>query len=229
MTKGWVCTQPFKIVNRCGAADLRPNTHGRTNHCTSAPVTFNYRTSIGFSLSLTSRQFWGQGRWPESIKFIGPSVVLGHWSHSGRVDGSCVSGHADVLLACQMAQTRLVIAELLKVMAALLVLGVIGYFVFPRLVCVDTPKRQKLADCNTNALAFTITIHHSPPYQFVLGLEPSHTGPFASTGTVAAIQIDSEHITSCGRGWSGIRGAPGRASLFGGWSRPDFEWIQRRF
>jgi hypothetical protein len=99
-----------------------------------------------------------------------------------------------------------VIAKLIKVVAALLVLGVIGYFALPRLVCTDVPKRQKLADCNTNALAFTMTCDHSPPYQFVLGLGPSHTGPLAfrgeviiqqGTGTVARIQIGSEHVTSC--------------------------------
>jgi hypothetical protein len=99
-----------------------------------------------------------------------------------------------------------VIVKLIKVVAALLVLGAIGYFVLPRLVCMDVPKRQKLADCNTNALAFTMTCDHSPPYQFVLGLGPSHTGPVAfrgeviiqqSTGTVARIQIGSDHITSC--------------------------------
>jgi hypothetical protein len=99
-----------------------------------------------------------------------------------------------------------VIVKLIKVWAALLVLGVIGYLVLPCLVCTDVPKRQKLADCTTNALAFTMTCDHSPPYQFVLGLGPSHTGPFAfhgeiiiqqSTGTVARIQISSEHIKSC--------------------------------
>ena len=98
------------------------------------------------------------------------------------------------------------IAKLTKVAAGLLVLGVIGYSALPRLVCMDVPKRQKLADCNTNALAFTMTCDHSPPYQFVLGLGPSHTGPLAfrgeviiqqSTGTVARIQIGSDHITSC--------------------------------
>src|SRR5512140_600916 len=90
--------------------------------------------------------------------------------------------------------------------AALLALGVVGSFGLPRLVCMDVPKRQKLADCNTNALAFTMTCDHSPPYQFVLGLGPSHAGPLAfrgeviiqqSTGTVARIEIGSEHIISC--------------------------------
>jgi hypothetical protein len=99
-----------------------------------------------------------------------------------------------------------VISKLIKVVAALLVLGVIGYFVLPRLVCTDVPERQKLAECNTNALAFTMTCDHSPPYQFVLGLGQSHTGPIAfhgevlirqSTGTVATIQVGSDHITPC--------------------------------
>jgi hypothetical protein len=99
-----------------------------------------------------------------------------------------------------------VIAKLIKVVAALLVLGVIGYFALPRLVCTDAPKRQKLADCNTNALAFTMTCDHSPPHQLVLGLGPSLTGPISfhgevliqqSTGTVARIQVGSDHITPC--------------------------------
>jgi hypothetical protein len=99
-----------------------------------------------------------------------------------------------------------VIAKLIKVVAVLLVLGVIGYFALSHLVCTEIPKRQKLAECNTNALAFTMTCDHSPPYQLVLGLGPSHTGPIAfhgeviiqqSTGTVARIQVGSDHITPC--------------------------------
>ncbi len=97
-------------------------------------------------------------------------------------------------------------AKFLKVVAALLVLGVVGYFVLPHLVCMEMPQRQKLADCSTNAMAFTMTCDHSPPYEFVLGLGPSHTGPIVfhgeviiqqSTGTVASIQIASDNITPC--------------------------------
>jgi hypothetical protein len=99
-----------------------------------------------------------------------------------------------------------VIAKLLKVVVALFAVGMVGYFALPHLVCTDIPKRQKLAECNTNALAFTMTCNHSPPYQLVLGLGPSHTGLIAfhgeviiqqSTGTVAKIQIGSDHITPC--------------------------------
>ena len=115
------------------------------------------------------------------------------------------------------------IANLIKVVAALLVLGVIGYFALSRLVCTDSPKRQKLADCNTNALAFAMTCDHSPPYQFVLGLGLSHTGPLAfrgeviiqqSTGMVAKIQIGSDHITSCN--W-----LPGLDSYILTWNRTN--------
>jgi hypothetical protein len=116
-----------------------------------------------------------------------------------------------------------VIAKLIKVVAALLALGIIGYFALPHLVCMDMPKRQKLADCNTNALAFTMTCDHSPPYQFVLGLGPSHTGPFSfrgeviiqqSTGTVARIRIGSEQITPCN--W-----LPGLDAYILTWSRTN--------
>lgn len=98
------------------------------------------------------------------------------------------------------------LAKLLKVVAAIVAVGTVGYFALPYLVCMDTPKYEKLADCNTNALAFTMTCEHSPPYEFVFGLGPSHKGPLAfrgeivvqqSTGAVARIQIDSDHITPC--------------------------------
>ena len=97
-------------------------------------------------------------------------------------------------------------AKLLKVLVAVIALGVVGYFALPHLVCVEIPERQKLADCTTNALAFTMTCRHSPPYQLVLGLAPSDTAQLAfrgevtiqqSTGTVAKIQIGSEHAVSC--------------------------------
>ncbi len=93
------------------------------------------------------------------------------------------------------------VAKHIKVALALLVLGVIGYLALP-----DVPKRVKLADCNTNSVAFTMTYDHSPPYHFVLGLNPSHTGLLAfrgevviqqSTGTVARIAVGSDHSTPC--------------------------------
>jgi hypothetical protein len=94
----------------------------------------------------------------------------------------------------------------MKIATALVALGATGYLLLPHLFCTDVPKQQKLADCNTNALAFNLTCEHSPPYQFVLGLASSHSGPFAfrgevviqqSTGTVARIQLSSEHIQTC--------------------------------
>ena len=90
--------------------------------------------------------------------------------------------------------------------AALIALGVIGYFALPYLVCMEVPKQQKLVDCNTNALAFKMTCDHSPPYQFVLGIGLSPSPPCAfrgeiiikqSTGTVATIPIGSQDMTSC--------------------------------
>jgi hypothetical protein len=99
-----------------------------------------------------------------------------------------------------------VTTKVLKVLGAILAVVVIGYFALPHLVCTEIPERQKLVDCNSNTLAFVLTCDHSPPYQFVLGLAPSHTGSFSfrgevviqqSTGTIARIQIGSDHITPC--------------------------------
>ena len=104
----------------------------------------------------------------------------------------------------RLVTTKLV-KQLLKVVAAVVMVGTIGYLALPYLVCLDVPKYAKLADCNTNALAFKMTCDHSPS-AFVLGLGPSPAGPLTfrgeilvqqGTGTVARIPIDSDHITPC--------------------------------
>lgn len=96
--------------------------------------------------------------------------------------------------------------ELLKVVVAIVALGTIGYFALPHLVCTKTFERQKLADCSTDALTFTMTCDHSPPYAFVLGFGSSHSQTDAfrgeitlkqSTGTVAKIPISSQNIMPC--------------------------------
>ncbi len=93
-----------------------------------------------------------------------------------------------------------------KLVTALIAVGVIGYFALPYLVCMEIPERQKMADCNTNTLAFTMTCDHSPPYAIVLGIEPAgpHTNTFGGTiiikqgaQTVATIPIDSSDMTPC--------------------------------
>ena len=98
------------------------------------------------------------------------------------------------------------IAKLLQSVGAVTALGVVVYFALPHLVCMGIPKQQKLTDCTSNALAFHMTCERSPPYQFVLGLGPSHTGQFAfrgellirqTTGVVARIEIDSAHASFC--------------------------------
>lgn len=96
--------------------------------------------------------------------------------------------------------------ELLKVVVAIMAVGTIGYFALPRLVCMETLERQKLADCDTTTLAFTMTCDHSPPYQFVLGIGSPHSQTNAfrgeiilkqSTRTVAKIPISSQDMQSC--------------------------------
>jgi hypothetical protein len=72
------------------------------------------------------------------------------------------------------------------------------------------PRQQKLANCNSNALAFTMACEPSPPYQFVLGTP--HQAPLAfrgeitiqqNTELVARIPISSDFITPCS-GLSGL-------------------------
>ena len=70
----------------------------------------------------------------------------------------------------------------------------------------EVPQEQKVADCTTNSLDFSMTIQYSAPYQFVLGVPQSQTGQMSfhgeivlkqTTGIVARIPISSQDITSC--------------------------------
>ncbi len=70
----------------------------------------------------------------------------------------------------------------------------------------ESPQEQKLADCTTNTLAFSMTVHYSPPYQFVLGVPLAQTGQVSFTGeivvlhgadTVARVPFTSRDATPC--------------------------------
>jgi hypothetical protein len=110
------------------------------------------------------------------------------------------------IVTCLAASLRRVIVKFLMVVVVIVAVGTSGYFALPYIVCMDIPEYEKLGAFNTNTLAFTMTCDHSPPYAFILGLGPSHTGPLVFRGeivvqqrteTVARIQIDSEHSTPC--------------------------------
>jgi len=78
----------------------------------------------------------------------------------------------------------------------------------------QVPQKEKIADCTTNHLDFSMTVQYSPPYQFVLGVS-SPTGQLSfrgeivlqqSTGVVARIPISSQDVTSCNWLPSGVSG-----------------------
>jgi hypothetical protein len=70
----------------------------------------------------------------------------------------------------------------------------------------EVPQAQKLADCTTNSLDFSMTVQYSEPYQFVLGIPLTQTGQLSfrgeivlqqSTGVVARIPISSSDSIAC--------------------------------
>jgi hypothetical protein len=96
--------------------------------------------------------------------------------------------------------------KILRLMAVLLVLGVLTYLGLPHLVCLDVPRQKKMADCTTNRLAFAISVEYRPPYALVLGLPKSNTNAVAfkgevrikeRSGAVLRLPIGSDDMTAC--------------------------------
>ena len=90
----------------------------------------------------------------------------------------------------------------------------------------EVPQVQKLADCTTNSLDFSMTVQYSAPYQFVLGVPQSQAGQLSfrgeivlrqSTGVIESIPISSRDITSCG--W--LDSAPDLSGYILTWSRTN--------
>src|ERR1017187_3862800 len=90
----------------------------------------------------------------------------------------------------------------------------------------EVPQRQKLADCTTNTLDFSMTVQYSPNYSFVLGVPHSETGQInfrgeillrQSTGVVARIPVSSGDITPCN--W--LHSRPDLSGYVLAWSRTN--------
>ena len=88
------------------------------------------------------------------------------------------------------------------------------------------PEEQKLAEFTTNNLDFSMTVQYSAPYDFVLGVPKSETGPLnfrgemvlrQSTGVVARIPVSSEDIHPCN--W--LHSAPDLSSYILTWSHTN--------
>lgn len=92
--------------------------------------------------------------------------------------------------------------------------------------CAEVPKQEKLAVCTTNRLDFTMEVHYSPPYQFILGLPHSQTNQISfrgemilqqSTGVVARVSINSRDMVPC----SWLDSSAGLAGYILTWSRTN--------
>jgi hypothetical protein len=90
----------------------------------------------------------------------------------------------------------------------------------------EVPQQQKLVDCTTNVLDFSMTVQYSAPYQFLLGVPKSQTVQLRfrgemvlqrSTGVVARIPISSDDITPCN--W--LHSAPDLSAYILTWSRTN--------
>src|SRR5882724_12258168 len=90
----------------------------------------------------------------------------------------------------------------------------------------EVPQAQKVADCTTNSLDFSMTVQFSSPYQFVLGVPQSQPGQLSfrgemvlrqATGVVARIPINSHDTTPCN--W--LHTTPDLAGYILTWSRTN--------
>ena len=52
----------------------------------------------------------------------------------------------------------------------------------------EVPQEQKVADCTTNSLDFSMTVQYSAPYHFVLGVPKSQTGQLSFHGEIVLKQ-----------------------------------------
>jgi hypothetical protein len=90
----------------------------------------------------------------------------------------------------------------------------------------EVPQRQKVADCTTSNLDFSMTVDYSPAYHFVLGVPKSETGKLSfrgemvlrqTTGVVARIPINSGDVESCN--W--LHSRPDLSGYVLAWSRTN--------
>ena len=93
-----------------------------------------------------------------------------------------------------------------NIAVVMIVLGSVAFWLFLNVRRVPIPKRDKLTDCTSDKLSFTMPIQYRPPHQFLLGvpLPPTEALSFHGeirvshqTGLVARISISSDDITGC--------------------------------
>jgi hypothetical protein len=96
--------------------------------------------------------------------------------------------------------------KLAKGISLLLLIGVLAYIGLAHVVCLDVPAAQKLADCGSKNLNFTMACEHYRPYALVLGLPKSETNPVIlkgemrfkdTSGAVLRLPIGSDDMVRC--------------------------------
>ena len=113
----------------------------------------------------------------------------------------------------------------LRLVVVILAGVLLVYFGLPHLVCLDVPKRDKLADCITNRFSFTMTCEGARPYALLLGVPESYTSAPSFVGgvritrqaeTIGRLPIGSDRITAC----SWLNTSPGLNGYILTWSSP---------
>jgi hypothetical protein len=111
----------------------------------------------------------------------------------------------------------------LRFLLVVLAGAVVVYFGLPHLVCLDVPKRDKLANCVTNRVSFTMTCDGSRPYALLLGVPKAYTSAPSFMGEVriarqteptARLSIGSDRMTAC----SWLDSGPGLKGYILTWS-----------
>jgi hypothetical protein len=126
----------------------------------------------------------------------------------------------------RMANSR-VIKVVLNYLAALALVGLLALWANHKIHSIPISKREKLADCTSNIISFSMAVRYDKPYQFVLGVPHTSTKMFLSfhgeaelrqgSSLRARIPISSDDITTCN--W--LEASAGLSGYILTWSRTN--------
>ncbi len=97
-------------------------------------------------------------------------------------------------------------ATALRFLCASLATALLAYIALPHLVCLEVLEREKLADCTTNRISFTMTCVHTRPYALLLGIPTTNTVGMSFKGDlritqgqrkVVRLPLSSDDMTPC--------------------------------
>jgi hypothetical protein len=143
------------------------------------------------------------------------------------VDEEFEVGRSDFLCGIRTRVAKLRVSKVVFMwLAPLLVATLVALWINYRIRHIPIQKSDRLANCTSNILSFTMAVRHDKPYQFVLGVPHTATKLLNFRGEVelnqgntllARIPIGSDDITTCN--W--LESSQGLSGYILTWSRTN--------